>query len=233
MPRKITVNLYMTLDGYAEFPKYPGSDYAPDEPDQMWKSMWIDRYDSVDTIIYGRRSYEDHVAYHSLSARKPSDPKFLFDFSRFIERCQKIALSHSLTRAEWKNSRIMKGDLARIVARLKKEPGQDIIVDAGPSVTQEFIQRGLVDDYWFLVMPVVLGRGKLYWGSMIRQQTLKLLSGQGAQVRGTRASLRSGQVIAAEIGGIRLPFATYRSESTSRMLTMKKRTNVMLDRSTR
>ena len=94
----------MTLDGYGEFPKYPGSDVLTSEPDEVFKEMWIRRYDSVDTIIYGRRSYEDHVAYHSLSARKPSDPDFLFEFSRFLERSQKIVLSHHLKKADWKNS---------------------------------------------------------------------------------------------------------------------------------
>jgi dihydrofolate reductase len=176
MSRKITANLYMTLDGYGEFPKYPGSDVLTDEPDEVFKEMWIRRYDSVDTIIYGRRSYEDHVAYHSLSARKASDPDFLFEFSRFLERSQKIVLSHHLKKTDWKNSKVMKGDLARIVARLRREPGKDIIIDAGPSLSQEFIQMGLVDDYRILVMPVILGRGKLYWGSMTKQRTLKLLS---------------------------------------------------------
>ena len=79
--------------------------------------MWINRYDSVDTILYGRRSYKGHLAhYHSESARKASDPKYFFEFSRFLDRAQKIVLSHSLKKTEWKNSRIMKGDLNRIVA---------------------------------------------------------------------------------------------------------------------
>ena len=176
MSRRVTANLYMTLDGYGEFPKYHESVIPSDEPSQVFKDLWIGRYDSVDTIIYGRRSYEDHVSYHSLSARKPSDPEYLFEFSRFLERSQKIGLSHNLKKTEWQNSRVMKGDLARIVARLRREPGKDIIVDAGPSVSQEFIQRGLVDDYRIMVMPVILGRGKLYWGSMVKQRTLKLLS---------------------------------------------------------
>src|SRR2546422_4329941 len=84
---------------------------------------------------------------------------------------------HFLKKAEWQNSRIMKGDLSRIVARLKREPGKDMIVDAGPSLVQEFIQRGLADDYRIIVMPVIFGRGKNhYWGSMLKQQILKLLS---------------------------------------------------------
>jgi dihydrofolate reductase len=176
LSRKITVNLYMTLDGYGEFPKYPGSEVHLDTPSEVFKELWINRYDSVDTVIYGRRSYEDHVEYHSLAARKSSDPKYLSDFSRFLEQCQKVVLSHNLKTTVWQNSRIMRGDLGRIVARLRREPGKDIIVDAGPSTSQEFIQRGLVDDIRIMVMPVILGRGKLYWGSMIKQRTLKLLS---------------------------------------------------------
>jgi len=59
------------------------------------------------------------------------------------------------------------------VARLKREPGKDIIVDAGPSLVQEFIRRGVADDYRIIVWPVILGRGKHYSGSMLKQQTLK------------------------------------------------------------
>ena len=100
----------------------------------------------------------------------------MFEFSRFLNRSQKIVLSHNLKKTEWQNSRIMKGDLSRIVARLKREPGKDIIVEAGPSLIREFIQRGLADDYRIAVWPVILGRGNHYWGSTFKQQTLKLLS---------------------------------------------------------
>jgi dihydrofolate reductase len=168
--------MYMTLDGYGEFPKYPGSDVESDEPSQGFIDLWIDRYDSVDTVVFGRRAYEGHVKVHSLAGRKASDPEFLFDFSRFLEGCQKVVLSHRLTKTEWQNSRIMKGDLGRIVARLRREPGKDIIVDGGPSLAQEFIRRGLADDYRILVWPVILGRGHHYWGPVLKQRTLKLLS---------------------------------------------------------
>ena len=176
MARKITLNMYTTLDGYGEFPKYPGSDVPRRDPSEGFIDMWINRYDSVDTILYGRRSYEGHVAVHSEAARKASDPEYLFEFSRFLERSQKIVLSHYLKKTEWQNSRIMKGNLTRIVARLRREPGKDIIVDAGPSLIQEFIQRGLADDYRIAIWPVILGRGKQYWGPMFKQQTLKLNS---------------------------------------------------------
>lgn len=175
MTRRVTVNLYMTLDGYGEFPKYPGSDAVFPEPDEAFKEMWVNRYDSVDTVVFGRRAFEDHLHYHSEAARKPNDPKFLFDFSRWLDRSQKVVLSHFMKKTEWQNSRIMTGPLDEVIATLKSEPGRDIIVDGGPSVVQECIQRGLADDYFLAVLPVIYGRGKHYWGSMVNQQTLKLL----------------------------------------------------------
>lgn len=168
--------MYMTLDGFAEFPKYPGSDAASDETDPIFADMWVNRSDSADTVVFGRRAYEEHVNFHSLAARKPSDPKFLFDFSRWLEATQMVVLAHNLARAEWQRPRILKGDLEQVIAYLRGGPGRDIVVDGGPSVVQECLWRGLADDYLMAVWPVVLGRGKTYWGSMVMQQTLKLLS---------------------------------------------------------
>jgi hypothetical protein len=56
MSRKITANVYMTLDGRGAFPKYPGSDRPPKGAPELFKTMWISRYDDVSTVIMGRRS---------------------------------------------------------------------------------------------------------------------------------------------------------------------------------
>ncbi len=174
MARKITVNMYMTLDGYGEFPEYPGSDVEPEGPNEYWIDMWSSRYESVDTVIYGRNSYEDHSRVHALSKRKSTDPEVLFEFSRFLEKCKLIVISNTLKKAEWGNARIIGGDLVDIVNKLKAENGMDIIVDAGPSLVHEFIEKGLADDYRMIIFPVILGKGHHYWGPMNHQQTLKL-----------------------------------------------------------
>lgn len=179
MTRKVTANLYMTIDGRGEFPKYPGSDLPtgdPDQPDEFFRKMWTDRYDDVTTVVMGRRSFVGHRRVHSLKGRKPTDPKYLFDYSRFLDRVEKVCLSHRLKHPDWENSRVLKGDLARIVARLKREKGGNIILEGGPRLIHEVIQRNLADDYWFLVMPVVLGHGPRYWYPLRSQTTLKLLT---------------------------------------------------------
>src|ERR1700688_1506546 len=82
--RKITANLYMTLDGRGEFPKYPGSDLPsgnPDEPEEFFRRRGTARYSEVTRVCMGRRSFTGHRRVHSLKGRKPNDPKFLFDYS--------------------------------------------------------------------------------------------------------------------------------------------------------
>lgn len=179
MTRKITANLYMTLDGRGEFPKYPGSDLPsskPGEPDEFFRNMWTDRYSDVTTVIMGRRSFTGHRRVHSLKGRKPNDPKFLFDYSRFLDKVDKVCLSHRLKRLDWENSRVLKGDLAKIIEKVKSEKGGNIIIEGGPRLINEVLRLNLADDYWFLIMPVVYGRGPRYWSPMKTQTNLKLLS---------------------------------------------------------
>ncbi|MCI4356997.1 MAG: dihydrofolate reductase family protein [Thermoplasmata archaeon] len=177
--RKITANVYMTLDGRGEFPTYPGSDLPsgkPGEPDEFFQKMWTDRFSDVTTVVMGRRSFTGHRRVHSLKARKAGSPEFMFDYSRFLERVDKVCLSHRLKNLDWANSRVLKGDLAKIVAKLKGEKGGNIIIEGGPRLIHEVLRLNLADDYWFLVMPVVFGRGPRYWDPMKTQTNLKLLS---------------------------------------------------------
>jgi dihydrofolate reductase len=176
MTRRITANLYMTLDGRGEFPKYPGSDVASDEADEFFRSFWTSRYQDVTTVVMGRRSFVGHRDTHSLRARKPNDPKFMFEYSRWLDRVDKVCLSRTLKETGWENSRLMKGDLSAIVRRLLREKGGNIIIEGGPRLIQDVLRRDLADDYWLVLMPVVYGRGPRYWGTLKEQRTLKLLS---------------------------------------------------------
>jgi dihydrofolate reductase len=177
MSRKITASMYMTLDGRGAFPKYPGSDRDTGEtPTDMWRKMWLDRFDDVTTVIMGRRSFQGHHRVWTESARKSSDAQYLKDYSRWLDKVDKVCLSSRMKSTDWENSRIMKGDLSKIVAKLKREKGGNIIAEGGPRLITEFLRRGLADDYWAVVQPVVYGKGPQYWAPMKTQATLKLLS---------------------------------------------------------
>ncbi len=177
MTRKITANAYMTLDGRGEFPKYPGSDRRSEEINALFREMWAKRYDDVTTVVMGRRSFLGHRRVWTEKARKPTDQEFLFEYSRYLDRVDKVCLSRTLKSPGWENSRIMKGDLGQILSKLKREKGGNIMVEGGPRVINEVARRNLADDYWFFIMPVVYGKGPRYWGNIPKgtQTTLKLV----------------------------------------------------------
>jgi len=165
----------MTLDGRGVFPKYPGSDLVPTEVDALFRHMWYDRFDDVTTVIMGRRSFLGHQRTWSEKAVKPGEPKWLLEYRRYLDRVEKICLSHRLKSTDWENSRILRGDLAHVLAKLKREKGGNIMLEGGPAVVRECLSRDLADEYWFFVMPVVYGRGPRYWEPMDSQCTLRLI----------------------------------------------------------
>jgi len=173
--RKVTANVYMTLDGRGEFPKYPEKKRKFTRPNALFRHMWYDRFDDVTTVIMGRRSFLGHQRTWSEKAVKPGEARWLLDYRRYLDRVEKICLSHRLKSTDWENSRILSGDLAKILAKLKREKGGNIMLEGGPAVVRECLRRNLADDYWLFVMPVVYGRGPRYWDPMKTQTTLNLI----------------------------------------------------------
>jgi dihydrofolate reductase len=173
--RKITANVYMTLDGRGAFPKYPESSTPPTEPTALFRHLWFDRFDDVTTVVMGGRSFLGHQQTWSEKALKAGEPAWLLDYRRYLDRVEKVCLSNRLKSTDWENSRILAGDLAEILTTLRGETCGNILVEGGPAVVRECLRRNLADDYWFFVMPVVYGKGPRYWGPMADQATLNLV----------------------------------------------------------
>ena len=148
----------MTLDGYAYFPIYPGSGDPPsNEDDPTSYEMWEKHWPSIDTIILGRKSYEDWVAFWPFSNRKDSEHPFYHSFSKFLDQTNKIIISNTLKNPTWIHSKIMSGSINDIVRELRTEPGKNIAIGGGVTIAQEFMNLGLIDDYYLTVFPVILG----------------------------------------------------------------------------
>lgn len=78
---------------------------------------------------------------HSLKAQKLEEPRFLRGHSRSLVRVEEVCLSHRLEGIDCSTSRIMTGDLAKIVTKLRREDGGNIIIEGGPRIGYEFIRR--------------------------------------------------------------------------------------------
>ena len=79
-----------------------------------------------------------------------------------------------MEKVEWNNSKLVKGNIADEVSKLKQQSGQNILVAGSAKLVQTLMQHDLVDQYNLLVYPVVLGKGKRLFGDGSKA-TLKLV----------------------------------------------------------
>ena len=144
--RKVIANLFYALDGVVESPnKWSGFDEDMGEK----ISAVIQRQDDV---MLGRTTYDDWAAYWPTSTDEP--------FAKFINNVRKHVVSKSRKAVEWKNSRLLEGDLATEVRSLKAGPGRDIGTHGSIRLVQSLLKLGLVDELILYVMPAVAGRGR-------------------------------------------------------------------------
>lgn len=172
--RRIILSMYLTLDGYNEFPSYPGSEPQAHEPDGVADAMWVQRWESFDTLLFDAKTYEEWADFWPTSKRTPDEHPWFRQMSEFAEKVQKVVISDSRSRTAWANSRLLEGDVGAAMVRLRSESGKDMVVVA-PSLGRELMHRGLIDDYLFAVSPVILGKGHRFFAELERQQTLRLV----------------------------------------------------------
>ena len=175
MTRRISLHMYVTLDGFNEFPVYPGSDYPPaNEPDLVAEEMWIKRWDSIDTLLFDPLTFEQWADFWPLAKRTPEEHPWFRQMAEFAERVWKVVLTDTPGQTGWARTRYLGGELEIAIGRLRAEDGGNMAV-VSPELGLELMRAGLVDDYYFAVFPVILGKGRQLFGTLKSQQTLRLM----------------------------------------------------------
>jgi dihydrofolate reductase len=157
--RKVVVFTNVTLDGVMQGPGRPEEDRRGGFIRGGWAVPYAAMAEAGDARVFtgallmGRRTYEDFHAFWPAQKDSP--------FSAILESLPKYVASRTLREPlPWKNSSLLAGDAAGAVARLKTEPGGDIMVMGSGDLVQSLMRRGLVDEYVLLVHPLVLGSGR-------------------------------------------------------------------------
>ena len=147
--RTLAATLFMSLDGVVESPEKWSFPFWGDET-QKFK---FDELRATDALLLGRVTYEGFAA--AWPGRKDPD-----GFADRFNSMPKFVASRTLKKLEWTNSHLIKGDLAAEVAKLKQQPGQDIVIHGSPGLIRSLLPHDLIDEFRLLVYPLVLGRGK-------------------------------------------------------------------------
>jgi len=130
---------------------------------------------TVDTALYGRVTYQMMENYWPTVPTNPASTKDELQHAHWVENVHKIVFSRTLETVEWNNTRLVKEDIAEEIARLKQQPGKNLMIFGSPSITHTFTQLGLIDEYRIYVDPVVLGSGIPLFKDIKDRIHLKLL----------------------------------------------------------
>src|SRR6476646_8036086 len=148
--RNVIYAINITLDGCCDHTKQ----VADEETHEYFTQLLRD----VDLLVFGRKTYELMVPYWPDIAKSQSETKAENEFARTFDSIDKIVFSRTLASAEDKNTRIVRANLHDEILKLKQEEGKSILV-GGVSIPSQLIELGLVDEYRFVVGPIVVGEG--------------------------------------------------------------------------
>jgi dihydrofolate reductase len=153
--RKIIEQGVVTLDGQISTPQNWLGELWAGEFEQRSRDLLF----SVDALLYGRVSYEQHAEVW------PHMEEHFGDYAVRMNTIPKYVASTTLKETAW-NATLIEGDVVEEVAKLKSRPGGDILkVGTGGPLSRTLLQHGLVDEYLFWLVPVIAGSGaRLYDG---------------------------------------------------------------------
>ena len=143
----------------------------------------VDILNRADAFIFGRVTYQMMEAAFRRPLPSGARPESLEPFALTINAGKKYVVSSTLTRVDW-NAELLRGDLGTAVRQLKQATGKGLLV-GGVKLPLALAEMGLIDEYEFVVHPVVAGRGPTLFAGLSKPLDLKLVS---------RLEYRSGAV---------------------------------------
>jgi dihydrofolate reductase len=164
--RQVVLQFYISLDGYScdENNGLRGVMDEIDDPEQ--DGYFVSRLRQAGTHIMGRVTYEGMARFWPTSSHPAAAP---------MNDIPKVVFSRTLQSADWPQTRIARADTAEEIARLKAEPGGEILAHGGTEFVRSLIRLGLVDQYRLWVLPAATGQGAPLFTGLAHPLTLRLV----------------------------------------------------------
>lgn len=175
---KLTLHTFLTVDGVMQAPGGPGEDDEGNFSHGGWSFPYGDEdfastmagwFANASAFLVGRKTYEIFSGYWP-GVTDPDNP-----IASKLNALPKYVASTTLKAVEWNNSTLLRGDVAREVAALKEQPGDELQVHGSGALAHTLIDHDLVDEYRLLTFPVHLGSGKKLFADGVKPAALRLV----------------------------------------------------------
>jgi dihydrofolate reductase len=115
--------------------------------------------DQADTALYGRVTYQMMESYWPTAGEKPNASKHEVKHSKWYNKVSKIVLSRTIKETGKNNTKIISENLSDHINKLKQQDGKKILIFGSPSASNSLLNKGLIDEFWIFVNPILLGQG--------------------------------------------------------------------------
>ena len=166
--RKLILGFYVSLDGKSADADNGIRDVMMGIDDPEQEKYFVDRLWEAGALLMGRNTYEIMAGFWPTSDH-PS--------AKAMNEIPKVVFSRTLTSADdWPETRIASGDTAEEIARLKAEPGKDLVAAGGTAFMHSLIRLGVVDEYRLWVLPAATGKGAPLFPELDQPVNLRLVN---------------------------------------------------------
>src|SRR5215469_379771 len=179
--RNVIFAINLTLDGCCDHTKQ----LADEETHEYFTKLLRE----VDLLVFGRKTYQLMVPFWPEVAQNKSMTKAANEFAQTFDSINKIVFSRSLDNPEDRNTRIVRTNLRDEILKVKQEQGRNILI-GGVSVPSQLIELDLVDEYRFVVSPIVAGEGRRLWEGVSLRGRLQLKLVESKMFRSGCVALR-------------------------------------------
>jgi dihydrofolate reductase len=168
--QKLIVFNHISLDGYFTDAQGDMSFARNATPDAGWDAFVEGNASGGGTLVFGRVTYELMASFWPTPAAAAQMPVV----ANRMNSAPKVVFSRMLQQVSWQNTRLVRGDLIGEIRKMKNEPGEGMIIFGSGSLVAQLAQAGLIDEYQFILDPLVLGGGRTMFEGVQGRLLLKL-----------------------------------------------------------
>lgn len=158
----------VSLDGY--FVDMKGDMSWAHKQDPEWSAFVAENAQGGSVLLFGRVSYDLMAGYWPTQAAMKNLP----GVAKRMNSLPKVVFSRTMDKASWNNTKLIKGDLAGEVRKMKQEPGDPMVLMGSGSIIAQLTEERLIDEYQIVMNPIVLGKGRTMFDGIKERFPLKL-----------------------------------------------------------
>lgn len=167
--RKLVVFNQLSLDGYFT-DKYGDMTWAKENSDAEFDEFTTENARGGGTLLFGRVTYDLMASFWPT----PQAAKMLPLVAERMNNLPKAVFSRTMKEASWKNTKVIKGDIAAQIRKMKKESGEGMAIFGSGNIVSQLAKTGLIDEYQIVLNPIALGAGRTMFEGIKERLHLKL-----------------------------------------------------------